>query len=189
MSNTEPDQEKQLVVKEETDEKSSRQSCWDWFSNFFIKNFLPISLIFAVVFGALVPAPGVFFNHKETIYVCVSILFCYVGLYLKTSAIKTALKAYKAYGWGIVSVLFVTCVIGGLLTDQLNFRELHIESPTRNTTMLQSNLTNATITPTTMLVSEGLTLGPFECRVGLVLYFIMPCTVGSGVIMVSHNIS
>jgi len=183
MEIAESDQNKQLVVKE-TNEQSRCQSCWDWFSRFFIKNFLPISLIFAVAFGALIPAPGVFFNHKETIYVCVSILFCYVGLYLKTSDIQTSLKAYKAYTWGIISVLCVTCVIGGLLTDQLNFRELDIESHnSRNTTNL-SNLTKTTEIPSTE--DKGVVLGPFECRVGLVLYFIMPCTVGSGVIMLMN---
>ena len=159
-------------------EKSKPRNCWDWFSTFFVKNYLPISLIFAVVFGAFVPAPGVFFNHKETTYVCIAVLFLYVGLYLKTSAMKDGIKAYKAYIWSITSILLVTCVIGGQLTNLLNFDEWKSSTNTGNGNF--SNNTESTLTS-----DNRDTLGPFECKVGLILYLIMPCTVGSGAIMVS----
>ena len=162
------------------DKKSKPRKCWDWFSTFFIKNYLPISLIFAVVFGAFIPAPGVFFNHKETTYVCIAVLFLYVGLYLKTSAMKDGIKAYKAYIWSITSILLVTCVIGGQLTDLLNFDEWKGSTNTGNRNV--SNNTESTSIP----IDRGDTLGPFECKVGLILYLIMPCTVGSGAIMVNY---
>ena len=163
----------------EQEEKSKIKRFWDRLSTFFVKNFLPISFIFAVVFGALVPGPGVFFNHKETVYVCISILFCYVGLYLRTSAIKVGLKAYKAYIWSILMISLFTCVIGGLLTNLLNFGEPGVTNSGMNTNTSNGNLSSSVLD----LAVEN-TLGPFECKVGLILYLIMPCTVGSGVIMV-----
>ena len=166
------------TTTEEQPRKSKQRRFWDWFSTFFVKNYLPISLIFAVVFGALVPGPGVFFNHKETVYVCISVLFCYVGLYLKTSAMKVGIKAYRAYIWSIISILLVTCVIGGQLTNLLNFDDWKVSVPANS----GENTTNNTSASSSI---DEKTLGPFECKVGLILYSVMPCTVGSGVIMVS----
>jgi len=102
-------------------------------------------LIFAVVFGAFVPAPGVFFNHRVTVYICVSILFFYVGLYLKTSAVKEAVKAYKAYIWACFSVLVVTCVIGGQLTNLLTFADLLVENTGTNSTALNITSSDASV--------------------------------------------
>lgn len=174
--------EKQTSAEKHQDEKSKQRKCWDWFSTFFVKNYLPISLIFAVVFGALVPAPGVFFNHKETTYVCISVLFFYVGLYLRTSAMKVGIKAYKAYLWSITSILLVTCVVGGQLTNLLNFDDW--KGSVLTNTGGSDNVTNNTKPALNGMDGDGDTLGPFECKVGLILYLIMPCTVGSGVIMV-----
>ena len=176
--------EKEASAEKEQDEKSNQNKYWSWFSTFFVKNYLPISLIFAVVFGALVPAPGVFFNHKETTYVCVSVLFFYIGLYLRTSAMKVGLKAYKAYLWSITSILLVTCVIGGQLTNLLNFDDWKGSVLFTNST--SGNFKNHTEKSTLIVDDSGNSLGPFECKVGLILYLIMPCTVGTGVIMVRN---
>ena len=177
--------EKQTLTEKQTVKDKSKQiKCWDWFSTFFVKSYLPISLIFAVVFGALVPAAGVFFNHKETTYVCISVLFFYVGLYLRTSAIKVGIKAYKAYLWSITSILLVTCVIGGQLTNLLNFDDWKGSVLFTNST--SGNFTNHTEKSTLIVDDSGNSLGPFECKVGLILYLIMPCTVGTGVIMVRN---
>ena len=181
---TETHAEKETSAEKQREEKSKQRICWDWFSTFFVKNYLPISLIFAVIFGALVPAPGVFLNHKETISVCIAIKFVYIGLYLRTSAVKVGIKAYKAYLWSIISILLVTCVIGGQLTNLLNFDEWKGSVLPTNTTS-SGNVTNNTES-TLVGDGDGDALGPFECKVGLVLYLIMPCTVGSGVILVRY---
>ena len=158
--------------------KNFRKRLW----LFFVKNYLPIALIFAVTFGALVPQPGVFFNHKITVYICVAILFFYVGLYLQTSAIKDAIKSYKGYIWAILSILVVTSVIGGQLTNLLDFGELKTK---------EMSFTNGTVRNSTKSESvasnKDETLGPFESKVGLIMYNIMPCTVGSGVVMVINS--
>ena len=166
--------------EKEEEKKTRAEIVFLWLSKFFVKNFLPIVLIFAVVFGAFVPAPGVFFNHRVTIYICVSILFLYVGLYLETSKVKEALKAYKAYIWGCVSILAVTCAIGGQLTNLLTFDNLVVPNvAVANSTGMNGTQMNASI-------ASKKYLGPFECKVGLIMYLIMPCTVGTGVIMVSY---
>ena len=147
---------------------------------FVIKNFLPISLITAVVFGTLVPQPGVFFNHKATSYVCISIMFLYSGLFLRTSAMKDAIKAYKAYIWGLISILGVSCIIGGQLTKLLNF-----DRYPRSFYQQQHNLNNATgLVNTTGTDATIRGLGSFEFKIGLIVYTSMPCTLASGVIMV-----
>lgn len=150
-------------------EKHAERNVWiGKLRDFVLKYFLPISLIVAVVFGTLVPAPGVFLNHKATAYICISLMFLYSGLYLRSSAIKDAVKAYKAYIWGFLSILGVTCVIGGQLTKLLDFDD-------------QPNRSNKVYLNDT---NQQHSLGPFEFKIGLILYTSMPCTVASGVIMV-----
>jgi len=152
--------------KNETEEANLAHIIIAWFSNFIVKNFLPFALIVAVVFGAFVPAPGVFFNHDATVYICVSILFFYVALYLETSEMKEAVKAYRAFTWGCFNILVVTGVIGGQLTNLLTFDDHHLVA----SNSLGTNSTAVNITSSDASIVTEKHLGPFECKVGLIMY-------------------
>ena len=156
--------------------KSRTQRYIDNVKNFIIKNYLPISLLTAVIIGCLLPQPGVALNHKATQYVCVIGIFMYSGLYLNTSTMKEMLHAYKATIWGIISILGVTTVIGGQLTSLLSFDDI------RSTNLnISTTLANETI----IMAKRDTGLGPAEFKTGLQVYFCMPCTISSGVVMVS----
>ena len=138
------------------------------FLGFMNAYILPIGLLVFVIFGALVPAPGVAIKHEATKYACVVGIFFYSGLFLKTDEMKAAVRAYKASIWGFVSILFVTSVIGTKLTDLLTFDE-------------PSTFHNST--------REGgpdkALFGSSEFKTGFQLFFVVPCTISSGVLMVS----
>lgn len=159
------------LEKSEENHKKSFKNCLNQLAHLIVGHYLPISLLVAVFFGITVPGPGVFFNKKATVYFCISILLLYSGLYLKTSAMKTALKSYKSYIWGVVSILGVTCVVSGQLTRSLNLHE--IPSVSNNNTNGSSDI-----------VAPSSRMGPREFQVGVILYTSMPCSVGTGIIMV-----
>ena len=54
-----------------------------------------------------------------TQYVAVSIIFFCSGLLLRTDEIQAAFSAWRASGWGIVSILFITPAIGVVLAFQV----------------------------------------------------------------------
>jgi len=138
--------------------------------DFIIKNFLPLSLIFGVVFGSLVPWPGHYINHKVTQYLCVVGIFLYSGLFLRTDTLKEALTAFGAVAWGLASILFITSIIGAHLTKLLIFDP--------------ENAPNRGDNGTT--VTSGPYIGPNEFVTGLQVYMCMPCTISSGVVMVTQ---
>ena len=177
MENSKDDVKDQFMKEEERKEKeplTKQNNCWHKFGLFVLNNYLPISLLVLVVFGALVPEPGNALNTDTTKYVCITLIFIYTGLYLQTKAIKEAVSAYKAAVWGFVSILGVTCLVGGSLTDLLNDTTNISHRYGRNS----SNISMETKT----------SIGPVEFRYGLQIYMVMPCTVSSGVVMVSFDI-
>ena len=145
-----------------------KTTCLSKFASFINDYFLPIGLLTFVVFGALVPQPGVAIAHRATSYVCVTGILFYIGLFLKTNEMKAAIKGYRAVIWGLVSILFCTSFIGSQLTNLLKFDEPSI-------------FHNAT--------REGSTnkalFGSSDFKIGFQLFFIIPCTISSGVLMVS----
>ena len=145
-----------------------KTTCLSKFASFMNAYLLPIGLLTFVVFGALVPQPGVAIAHRATSYVCVIGIFFYSGLFLKTDEMKAAIKGYRASIWGVVSILFITSLIGSQLTNLLKFDEPSI-------------FHNAT--------REGgqdkALFGSSEFKTGFQLFFIVPCTISSGVLMVS----
>lgn len=181
------------------DENKKEKSCFrkylELIKNFIIKNFLPISLIVAVVFGVLVPQPGVALNHKATLYVCVVGIFLYSGLYLRTDALKEVVKSYKAALWGILSILAFTSIIGGKLTMLLDFNEEYVSKFNQSMKNSSSNSTLQNNLSSRISLNQNFTgtkykhgLGPAEFKVGLLVFFCMPCTISSGVVMVSFNL-
>ena len=153
------------------------------------KNFLPICLIFFLVLGIAVPQPGVFFSELPTQYVCVVGLFLHSGLKLKTGEVKDALKSFKALLWGIICILFITPLIGGQLTGLMPYQQNYVAAGTakENSVHLNGNHSsnNATPSPTRHHLEGSSILGPALFQIGIQIYFIVPCTISAGVILVS----
>ena len=137
------------------------------------KNLLPISLVLFVVLGITVPQPGVFFSKLPTQYVCVVGIFLHSGLKLKTGEVKDALKSVKALLWGIICILLITPIIGGRLTGLLPFQPYTNHSTNGTSSSLGDHSEGSAI------------LGPALFQIGIQIYFIVPCTISSGIIMVS----
>ena len=100
-------------------------------------------------------------NTKATKCVGVILIFIYTGLYLKTQAMKETITAYKAGIWGFISILGVTCVVGGGRWSSIVFKNNFMNSST-----------------------PASAIGPLELRYGLQIYMILPCAISSGVVMV-----
>jgi len=140
-----------------------------------LKNFLPISLMFFLIFGILVPEPGVFFSELPTQYVCVVGIFFHSGLKLKTGELKEAFKSIKAFVWGIICILLITPIIGGQLTGLLPYSVTKHDG---------GNSTNSTSSPDGNNFGGSSILGPALFQTGMQVYFIVPCTIAGGVILV-----
>ena len=153
----------------EKDGRENKSKYLEIVGKFVLNNYLPICLLIFVIFGALVPQPGNAINTKATKYVCIILIFIYTGLYLQTKAMKEAITSYKAAIWGFISILGVTCVVGGGLTKLLNDK-------TRSSIVPKNNFTNSS--------THVSAIGPLELRYGLQIYMVMPCTISSGVVMV-----
>lgn len=151
---------------------------------FLFKQQLPVGLIFVVILGGAWPTPGVALSKLPTNYICVVIIFLISGLKLKTDDIKDAIKSWKAFLYGIFSMLFLTSIICleliKLLGDE--FDELDIPV-TSNTTSNAS--TEGAVCQSSNASTDVKPLGPREFSTGLQVFFTMPCTVSSGVVMVS----
>ena len=156
--------------KARPDFSSEKQTCL-WKTKTFLNNYiLPIGLLVFVIFGALVPQPGVAISHKATSYFCVIGIFLYSGLFLRTDDMKAAVKAYKSSIWGFFSILFFTSVIGAKLTGLLKFDPVST-IPHNGTSQGQ----------------EHALFGSSEFKTGFQLFFVVPCTISSGVLMVSNT--
>ena len=163
--------------------------------SFLFKNYLPLSLMFLVLLGMFVPQPGTFFSKGPTHYICIVGLFFHSGIKLKTGEVKEALKSLKALLFGIVSILFITTTIGVALTGLLPFDEeeysnvaIHANGLVNTTSNFNgSSVLNTTKSPTQHATKKGI-FGPQAFRIALQLYFIVPCTIAAGVVMVSQSV-
>lgn len=166
-----------------------RQPLWKRVKAAVFKNFLPISLVFFAVFGITLPQPGVFFSELPTQYVCVVGLFLHSGLKLRTAEVKDALRSFKAFLWGVICILLLTPIIGGHLTGLMPYQPyLSTDLPEENGVHLTGNhSTNTSLSPSPNEgQSEGSSiLGPALFQIGIQIYFIVPCTISAGVILVS----
>ena len=167
----------------ELSSKEPRKPLWKRARRALFKNFLPICLVFFMVFGIVLPEPGVFFSELPTQYVCVVGLFLHSGLKLKTGEVKDALKSFKALLWGIISILLITPLIGGHLTGLLPFKSSEDEG---NGVHVNSSLNTTPVVAHDY--SSSSSLGPLLFRIGIQIYFIVPCTISAGVILVSFFI-
>ena len=152
------------------------------------KNLFPISLVFFVALGILAPEPGVFFSKLPTHYVCVIGIFLHSGLKLKTGEVTDAFKAFKALIWGVICILLITPIVGGHLTGLLPFTVTKSHATTDRSDINGSNSWNGTSLSPEENPEGSSILGPFFFQIGMQIYFIVPCTISSGVILVSSKL-
>ncbi|RMX50177.1 hypothetical protein pdam_00004855 [Pocillopora damicornis] len=147
------------------------------------KNLFPISLVFFVALGILAPEPGVFFSKLPTHYVCVIGIFLHSGLKLKTGEVTDAFKAFKALIWGVICILLITPIVGGHLTGLLPFTVTKSHATKDCSDINGSNSWNGTSLSPEENPEGSSILGPFFFQIGMQIYFIVPCTISSGVIL------
>jgi len=93
-----------------------------------IKHFLPLGFCVALAVGLGFPLPGAwlagfeFGGYKLAQSVCIVLIFIVSGLTLKTSEVTAAIKAWLAYTYGIIAILFLT-PFAGLAILQIPFEE------------------------------------------------------------------
>mmetsp|Transcript_27291 Transcript_27291/g.68726 ORF Transcript_27291/g.68726 Transcript_27291/m.68726 type:complete len:439 (+) Transcript_27291:338-1654(+) len=85
---------------------------------FGVKHFLPLGLVLALIIGLAFPLPGAWLgghrvgNYKVVQTICIVGIFIISGLTLKSSEVKAALKAWAAFLYGVVAILFLTPLLG-----------------------------------------------------------------------------
>lgn len=172
-------------ITESIPTEQPRLTLWKRAKAAVFKNFLPICLVCFVALGITVPQPGVFFSELPTQYVCVVGIFFHSGLKLKTAEVRDALKSFKALLWGIICILLITPIIGGELTGLLPYQPY---TSKENSTKDSGNLSsNAAPTPADDLSGDNPLLGPTLFQIGIQIYLIVPCTISSGIILVSYH--
>lgn len=179
---------KNIPLDDEEDtiqEQKPRETLLRRILNFTIKNYLPLSLIFLVFFGILVPAPGAFLGQYPAHYVCIVGLFLHSGVKLRTGEIKEALRAYRALLLQIVIILFLTPVIGVSLTGILPFEGKMVDPSKQTHSNNFTNITQESHNETNEESVEMSVLGPEAFKIGVQMYFIVPCTISAGVVLVS----
>ena len=82
---------------------------------FLRRQMLPVGLLSVAIIGLVWPTPGRLMGQLPTQYIAVSGIFICSGLLLRTDEIRTALRAWRATTWGVLSILFITPAIGGIL--------------------------------------------------------------------------
>ncbi len=92
--------------------------------NFVRTYFLPLALVTAILFGALVPWPGQFLAKTPLKFILVFLIFLLQGLGLNASEIKRALKACSVcppawywITWPFLHVCRVSCVESSLSSE------------------------------------------------------------------------
>ncbi|XP_062500686.1 uncharacterized protein LOC134177925, partial [Corticium candelabrum] len=133
---------------------------------FLLDHYLAVGLLLAVLFGLTVSAPGAFFASIDFQFVCIPLIFLITGLKLKTEDLKDALKAWRAWIWGILSIMLVTPVVGIKLSSLLPV--------------------NGNITVNGTFVADETAIGPYEFKIGFQVFCVAPCTISSGIVMVSQ---
>lgn len=77
--------------------------------------FLPLGLLLAILVGVLYPAAGVAAGQIPITQYAASGIFLIGGLKLRTEEAKEALRDVKSVAFGVVSILFITVVVGARL--------------------------------------------------------------------------
>jgi sodium/bile acid cotransporter 7 len=95
----------------------SPRCTWPKIKKFLIQQHLPLGLLFFVMFGFLVPEPGIAIGKTPINTISICGIFLISGLNLQTDEVKKALKAYVAVGFGLVSILVITPLLSLAITE------------------------------------------------------------------------
>jgi predicted Na+-dependent transporter len=137
------------------------------------KQFMTVGILIALFIGFVFPQLGAWVGSFEgSSYICIIMIFLHSGLKLKMAAMKDAIKEYKGFIWGLISIVLITTLIGTKLTQLLPFCE-----SVANYEHDGENKTSA--------ACEDSIVGPREFLLGLELYYISPCAVAAGIVLVS----
>jgi len=82
---------------------------WPWWKAALLKWHLPLLIVLAVLLGATWPEPASAANDTPLGIICIVAIFFISGLKLKTDALFEALSNYKAWLYGIFSIMGLTC--------------------------------------------------------------------------------
>ena len=74
-----------------------------------------MGLAASTLFGYVVPAPGIALKNTPVNTVSICGIFFISGLQLQTEEVKKALRAYKAYVFGILSILLLSPLLSLLI--------------------------------------------------------------------------
>jgi len=130
--------------------------------NLFFEYFLPASQVIAIGHPFIHYQPGAYLSQFSIIgYILIGIIFLVLGLKLKTDEIKDAMRSAHVFLIAIISSLFVTGSIVAAITKELPFDPIGQEEK----------------------VSM---FGPYEFRIGLLLYYSVPCTITAGIVLVAQ---
>lgn len=144
-----------------------QKCCANFFSrenmaNLFFDYFLPASQVVAIGQPFLNHKPGAYLSQFSIIgYVLIGIIFLVLGLKLKTEDIKDAMKSCHVFVIALISSLFITGSIVAAITAQLPYDKLGQEE-------------------------KDSVFGPYEFRIGLLLYYSVPCTITAGIVLVAQ---
>ncbi|XP_046846031.1 uncharacterized protein LOC124439818 isoform X1 [Xenia sp. Carnegie-2017] len=141
---------------------------------FLLRNLFPFGIVLSVIFGIALPQPAVYLNEKIPLgTICVVCLFTTIGLRLRISEAKSAIKSYKEIVIGLILILFLVpfSVVNSL--NKIPYFSALIGQ--------QTNSRNAS----NMSSYEMKILGPEEFRIGLQIYFMSPSAPASSLILVT----
>lgn len=127
-------------------------------------------MIIIIVIGVHWTSSGLFLGKIQFRYVCIVLIFLICGLQLKSDDIYLALQSYKAIIWSMLAILFVTPALGIQITKTIHFATLSDENITTEHSLVQANVS---------------AIGPTEFALGLQIFFAVPSSFSTGVILVS----
>lgn len=138
----------------------------DSLANLFFDYFLPASQLIAIGQPFIHPKPGAYLSQFSIIgYILIAIIFLVLGLKLKTDDIKEAVKSSHVFIIAIISGLFISGSIVAGITSGIPFDPYG------------GNGTK---------VEKISMYGPFEFKIGCLLYYSVPCSITAGIVLVAQ---
>ena len=170
---TQPDEIISVEQEKEANEICGKLSTSTRFRNFFLRNFLPIGTMISVIFGLFLPQPAVYLSQEiPVVKICIIALFSTIGLRVRLSEAKSAVKSYKEVILGLLLVLFVAPSVSINMLNQIPYFGLFIGD---NHGLGISSNNSSQIMPI---------FGPGEFRLALQIYYMCPSAPAAALIMV-----
>lgn len=126
-------------------------------------------MILTIIIGIQWTSTGLFLGKLQMHHVCTGLLFLTFGLQQTSETIYTGLKSYKAIIWSILAILFIIPSLGIQTTKTIHFATLSDENISTLHSHVQANVS---------------AIGPTEFAMGLEVFFGVPASFASGIILV-----